>query len=126
MRSPSINELFSFQQFQGGGFDPCTFDHDNFLFTQNTSNGQIVILPTPELDAICLAQGMPEENLYNDNVLDPSITSFVNEGGNPNLLAEDASTFSIGVVWTPYFLDGLSVSIDFFDVEIENYIERTL
>jgi outer membrane receptor protein involved in Fe transport len=67
---------------------------------------------------------MPEENLYNDDIIIPGL-AFVNEGGNPDLLAEDASTFSIGAVWTPYFLDGLSVSIDFFDVEIENYIERT-
>ena len=72
-----------------GGFDPCTFDHDNFLFTQNTSNGQIVILPTPELDAICLAQGMPKKIYTMIMFLTPASPPC--KRGNPNLLAEDAS-----------------------------------
>jgi outer membrane receptor protein involved in Fe transport len=45
-------------------------------------------------------------------------------GGNETLTEETGSTFSIGVVWTPYNIDGLSASIDYFDIEIENYIAR--
>ena len=67
---------------------------------------------------------MPEENLYDPTVFTAEVPK-VNQGGNPNLLAEDASTYSAGIVWTPFFLDGLSISIDYFDVEIENYIEIT-
>lgn len=125
MRAPAIKELFSFAQFVGGGFDPCTWDHNiaPFNFIQ-TPEGLKTIAPGPELDANCIAQGVPEENLYNPQIFGNQVP-IVNQGGNADLLAEDGATYSIGVVWTPYIFDGLSVSVDYFDVEIENYIEVT-
>ena len=38
---------------------------------------------------------------------------------------EDAQTLSLGIVWTPYSIDGLSLSLDYFQVEIEDYISTT-
>ena len=43
-------------------------------------------------------------------------------GGNPNLDPEEADTYTYGVVWTPSFVDGLSVSIDYFDISLEDVI----
>lgn len=43
-------------------------------------------------------------------------------GGNPNLDAETAETFTIGAVFTPSFIDGLSVTVDYWDIQIEDAI----
>jgi outer membrane receptor protein involved in Fe transport len=36
---------------------------------------------------------------------------------NPNLAPEDSNAFTAGIVWTPKFVPGLTVSIDLFDIE---------
>jgi len=43
-------------------------------------------------------------------------------GGNPNLIAETGETTTIGVVYTPNWLTGLSVAIDYFDIEVTDAI----
>ena len=43
-------------------------------------------------------------------------------GGNPNLVAETGETTTFGVVYTPNWLDGLSVAVDFFDITVEDAI----
>ena len=44
-------------------------------------------------------------------------------GGNPFLDPESADTYTIGFVWTPSFVDGLSVSIDYFDIKVDDAIQ---
>lgn len=116
-RSPSINELFSYSE---GTFyflaDPCT----NGGYIQWGSD------PLPQSQGLvdtCVSTGMPEQNLYNPQY---AVYEGPREiGGNPDLSPEDAKTFSVGLVFSPYFMDDdLSVSLDYFRVEIENYIER--
>ena len=41
-------------------------------------------------------------------------------GGNPELEAEDAQAFNVGFVVSPPFVEGLSVSFDYFQVDTEN------
>ena len=43
-------------------------------------------------------------------------------GGNPDLDAEDSENFSAGFVLTPPVLPGLTISADYFHIEIENAI----
>ena len=43
-------------------------------------------------------------------------------GGNPNLGVETADTDTIGVVLTPSFIEGLTISVDYWDVAIEDAI----
>jgi outer membrane receptor protein involved in Fe transport len=43
-------------------------------------------------------------------------------GGNPNLSPEEAKTYTIGVVFTPTFLPGLTFSVDYFNIEVTNII----
>lgn len=45
-----------------------------------------------------------------------------NIGGNEDLTPEEAKTFTAGVVWTPSFVDDLSITLDYFDVQIEDAI----
>lgn len=43
-------------------------------------------------------------------------------GGNPNLDSEDSENFSAGFVLTPPILPGLTLTVDYFHIEIENAI----
>jgi outer membrane receptor protein involved in Fe transport len=43
-------------------------------------------------------------------------------GGNPFLDPEEADTVTYGVVWTPGFAEGLSVSVDYFTILVEDAI----
>lgn len=43
-------------------------------------------------------------------------------GGNPDLDVETAETVTAGFVFTPSFVDGLSLTVDYWDVEIEDAI----
>lgn len=44
-------------------------------------------------------------------------------GGNPELEPEIADTITIGGVFTPSFFPGLSLSVDYFNIEIEDTID---
>nr|WP_136249897.1 TonB-dependent receptor [Ningiella ruwaisensis] len=43
-------------------------------------------------------------------------------GGNPLLDPETADTVTLGVVYTPSQIEGLSISVDYFDIEVEDAI----
>lgn len=43
-------------------------------------------------------------------------------GGNPDLAPEEADTFSVGVIWSPSFVEDLTVTVDYFDIEITGAI----
>ncbi|MEE9281264.1 MAG: TonB-dependent receptor [Myxococcota bacterium] len=45
-------------------------------------------------------------------------------GGSPGVTAEEADIFTLGLVFTPSFLSQLSISIDYYDYEIEDAITR--
>ncbi|WP_066966892.1 TonB-dependent siderophore receptor [Microbulbifer sp. Q7] len=45
-----------------------------------------------------------------------------NIGGNENLTPEEAKTFTAGVVWTPSFVDDLSITLDYYDIQVEDAI----
>ena len=49
----------------------------------------------------------------------PSILS-----GNPNLQPEKATTFTAGVVFTPTFFKGFSVTLDYFNINIDDVIDQ--
>jgi iron complex outermembrane receptor protein len=46
------------------------------------------------------------------------------QGGNPNLKPETSDTYTAGVVYQPDFVPGLSVSLDYFDIKIDNFIGK--
>jgi outer membrane receptor protein involved in Fe transport len=103
VRAPNVDEAFSPLS---PGFarvsDPC--DADN-------------IDDDPDRRANCAALGIPEGFEANDNV---SIE--ILSGGNPDLFSETSESRTVGVVWTPEFIENLSVTVDFYDIEIEDAI----
>ncbi len=122
IRSPAINELFQFNQTLGYIWDPCMDFGEKKFVADGKGNGYLLDA-TETLAATCIGTGVPEANLYNANYYNPVVDR--NLGGNPNLAPEDAKTYSFGIVWTPYAFDGLSLSFDYFKVEIDDYIELT-
>ena len=45
------------------------------------------------------------------------------QAGNPNLTEESADTWTAGIVYTPSWLDNASLTLDWWDIEIEDAIE---
>lgn len=43
-------------------------------------------------------------------------------GGNENLLPEESESMTYGFVWSPSFAEGLSITVDWYDVEVINNI----
>ena len=43
-------------------------------------------------------------------------------GGNPNLDPETADTFTVGAIFKPNFVEGLSLTVDYWDIEIDEAI----
>jgi outer membrane receptor protein involved in Fe transport len=103
VRAPNIEEAFSPQS---PGFsnisDPCDAD--------NIGND-------PDRTANCAALGIPAGFQANDNV---SID--VLSGGNPDLMPENSESTTLGVVFTPSFVENLTVTVDYFQIEITDAI----
>jgi len=53
----------------------------------------------------------------------PGYTATTAVGGNPNLQPEKAITLSGGIVMTPHWIDGLSLSFDWYNINIHGYID---
>ncbi len=46
------------------------------------------------------------------------------QGGNTELAPEESDTYSFGLIWSPEFIEGLIVSVDYFTIEIEKGIDN--
>jgi len=64
----------------------------------------------------------PTQALDQFTDLHTGVTGSVNEitQGNPHLKPEDSDTFTFGIVWTPKFIDGASLSLDYYHIKITN------
>jgi outer membrane receptor protein involved in Fe transport len=63
------------------------------------------------------------------NVQDPSnsnatVTTASFSGGNPNVAPEEADTTTVGVIFQPSFLDGFSMSVDWYNIDISDAIAQ--
>jgi iron complex outermembrane receptor protein len=59
---------------------------------------------------------------YTDLLTNYSSTTFVSSQGNTQLVPEVARTYTGGVVWTPDFVQNLSISLDYFRIRMHNAI----
>ncbi|WP_439649736.1 TonB-dependent receptor [Hyphomonas sediminis] len=66
--------------------------------------------------ANCAASGVPAGYVQLGN------TVLTQTGANPNLKPESAESHTIGVVWQPEFASGLTLTADYFNIEIEDAI----
>ncbi len=49
-------------------------------------------------------------------------TTTYSSQGNPNLVPEVSRTYTVGTVWTPDFIPGLTVSLDYYRIHLANAI----
>ena len=73
-------------------------------------------------DAACLASGVPAGELRSDNLDSPAGQYNFLQGGNPALLPEESETVTFGVILQPRFLPKLTISVDYFNIEITDTI----
>jgi iron complex outermembrane receptor protein len=114
VRAPNVVELFTSQ---GAGLfdlpgDPC---------------GTALIGTAGEASRdACIASGVPAA-VFDDPArrsrLDSPAGQFnLLQGGNPNLKPETSDTYTYGVIIQPRFLPHLAMSIDYFDISIDDTI----
>lgn len=58
-------------------------------------------------------------DIHNGNT---PVSAYSLQGGNPNLKPEKSTTISGGVVLTPHWVDGLSLSVDYYSINIKGAI----
>ncbi len=104
IRAPNISELFGAQS-------------PGNVTTQDPCSG-----PTPSATlAQCQRTGVTAAQ-YGNIIECPSeqCTGFF--GGNPALRPEEADTYTAGVVLTPRMVRGLTLSVDYFNIKVKDYI----
>lgn len=107
VRAPNIDEVFGpLNQNFFGYDDPCSAD-------------ELVNAPDQALrQANCVALGVP---VGFDSVLDTR-TVAGQSGGNPNLREEESKSWTVGLVVTPRWVPGLAISVDYWNIEIDDAI----
>ncbi|MBK6491014.1 MAG: TonB-dependent receptor [Sphingomonadales bacterium] len=103
VRVPNIQELFA-PQYVGldGVTDPCSG------------------APITAAQVGCIAQGL---SIGQSVTANPAGQYNGLLGGNPNLLPEIATTKTLGAVFTPKFIPGFSLTVDWFDIKIKKAIQ---
>jgi outer membrane receptor protein involved in Fe transport len=106
VRAPNIGELFTTASVgPGGSIDPCWG-------------------PTPALTAAQCARTGVTAAQYGNLGVNPASQFNIRTGGNANLQAEKAHTWSYGVVFQPTFLPNFTATLDYYDIRITGAIEQ--
>ncbi|MDX1570132.1 MAG: TonB-dependent receptor [Xanthomonadales bacterium] len=112
-RAPSIFELFGGQSDSFPSLtDPCS----DFLGLQNPSNAQ-----NQTVINNCISQGVPPDGSY----VQANAQIRITVGSNPNLQPETSESTTFGFVYSPSWLDGFDLTVDYFEIELDNAIGAT-
>lgn len=103
-RIPNVPELF-------GGVS------EGNLTTADPCSNWSALAPNDVIYQNCQASGVPVGYTQLGNTVLTAI------GGNIDLQPEDAKTLTIGAVWTPGFASGLTLTLDYYDIEIDHAIQ---
>ena len=71
--------------------------------------------------AQCASTGLAAE-FYNTDMNSPADQYNTKGGGNPNVAPEESESITIGAVITPASVPGLTLTIDYFDITVEDQI----
>ncbi len=125
-RAPNIGELFSApsETFPTVS-DPCTgVSAGGFNAATTTAAQAAACRSLPGFAANVSQAGNPTPGAFYYELADiQGINGF--DGGNENLREETAKTLTAGGVITPSFLPGLSLSVDYFRIKVDNAIGTT-
>jgi iron complex outermembrane receptor protein len=120
-RAPTLSDLYggtgqSFETFT----DPC-----DSAFGAAASNGSVA--------AACKAAGVPANYRQIDSTGKPiasqsggqTPTPFLS-GSNSKLQPETSTTRTLGLVYSPHFVEGLDFSLDFYKIKLQNTIQSVV
>jgi iron complex outermembrane receptor protein len=107
-RAPTINDLFAGQS-------------DSFPEIQDPCSVPFINTATPAVLAACRngvggIRGTPVGYEQANTQIRVTV------GGNPNLNAEEARNKTLGLVYSPSFVEGLDVYLDWYNIEVTNAI----
>jgi iron complex outermembrane recepter protein len=109
VRSPNIQELFLQPRVQLDGVtDPCSND--------------VGATPSASFEE-CARSGVTAAQ-YGNILANPAAQYNGQIGGNTELQPESSDTYSFGVVLTPSFLAGFSLTVDYYDIKVEQLINN--
>jgi iron complex outermembrane recepter protein len=109
IRAPAVTELFlPTSQIAAFANDPC----DSRFLNQGANAGRRT--------ANCAAVGIPPN--FQSTIVNAS--QLVTVEGNQNLANEKAKAWTVGVVFEPSFAPGLSMAVDWVDIELQDAIEQ--
>jgi outer membrane receptor protein involved in Fe transport len=80
--------------------------------------------PTPDFTQQQCANTGVSASQYGNVPKSPAAQYNGLNGGNPNLKPEKADTYTVGVVVTPRVVPGLNFSVDYFNIKVNDYIQR--
>ena len=63
-------------------------------------------------------------NLYGTDLKSPADQYNILQGGSTEVAPEEAESFTAGLVVTPAFIDGLTLTLDYFDINVEKGIDN--
>jgi len=107
IRAPNLDELFATQTIGfAAGDDPCDQDFN----------------PSAAVKALCVEQGILPSEIDTFDQLNVGFGT--QSGGNPNLGEEESDTWTVGAVISPPFAQGLNLTVDYYNIEIENAIDQ--
>jgi iron complex outermembrane receptor protein len=115
VRAPNITELFAPQgrNFTTAANDPC--DRAQVAGVSGATQA------TRIANCAAVIPGYnPATFVSNIGTGRPSLALL--QGGNPDLAEETADTLSVGAVLRPRFVDGLSVSFDYWKIEVDDAV----
>jgi outer membrane receptor protein involved in Fe transport len=117
VRAPNVIELYTGQNTNLPNLNPAGTNANGIqLFDPCASDAPIESLATCQNTGLTAAQYGSVLDVISGQT--QSLT-----GGNPFLDPEEADTTTIGFVWEPTFANGLSISVDWFDIQVDDAIQ---
>ena len=109
VRAPNVQDLFAGNSTGfPGATDPCS--------DRGTAASR-----TDALRAFCLAAGVPAATVFT-RAVQPNAQIQADFGGSPTVEEETSDTFTAGVVFRPSFVPRLNVTVDYFNISVDNTI----
>ena len=119
VRAPNVIELYTGQNTNLPDLNPAGTNSQGVqLFDPCSTAFPIATLAACQNTGLTAAQ-------YGSGLVDDVISGQTQSltGGNPFLDPETADTVTLGFVWTPEFIEGLSISLDYFTILVEDAIQ---
>ncbi len=109
VRAPNIVEIAEpISVNLAGNTDPCAGDEPDATAEQCANDPLIAQRP----------------ELYGNITPNPANQYNGLYGSSPGLEPEKADTYTVGLVWTPDFVDNLSVTLDYYNIDVQGTIDR--